>query len=55
MKVCLSCHSKQMAPPQPVAPPDKERQKMVTLPVSVEKVRDSYTEEFIKNKLEQPV
>ena len=51
MKVCLSCNSKQMAPPQPVAPPDKERHKMVTVPVSVEKVRDGYTERFIKNKL----
>ena len=52
-KVCLTCLSKEMAPPQPVASPDKERPKMVTVPGMVEKVRDGNNEEFIKNKLKE--
>jgi stress-induced morphogen len=53
VKVCLSCHAKHTAPPQPVSPPAKERQKMATLPVSEEEEIDGYTVDYIKKVLEE--
>ena len=49
-KVCLICLAKEMAPPQSLPSPNKERHKMATVPGMVEKVRDGYNKDFIKKK-----